>query len=286
MMLNWDLAAALALLLALVGVLVRADRRADRRGLVVASAVCSETALVLALFSLWQLAGRLSLLQLNGAKDHARWLWHVERSLHLPSEIAIQHVFLPHPMIVKAFNIYYATMHFPGLIIFLIWLFARHREHYAPVRNTVAMLTAACLVTQLIPVAPPRMFSDLGFVDTALRYGQSVYGAVGSGFADQLSAMPSVHVGWAVLIAVFAMKISSSPWRWLAVAHTALTVLVVTVTANHWWLDGVVAVMLLGMAIVVEQWSRSVITRVRVRTEARVLSPALVSARSVAPAHE
>jgi PAP2 superfamily len=174
----------------------------------------------------------------------------------------------------------------PALIIFLIWCFFRHREHYPSVRNTVAILTAACLLIQLIPVAPPRMFANLGFVDTALRYGQSVYGAVGSGFADQLSAMPSVHVGWAVLIAVFALRISRSPWRWLVLVHTTLTILVVTVTANHWWLDGVVAVMLLAMAIVSERRSRALITRLRSRASLLPDDALLVPARSVASVHE
>ena len=280
MMLSWDQAAVLALVLALAGVLVRP---AGRHWLAVATAACRETALILGLFSFWQLAGRLSLLRLDAAKGHALWLWHVERTVHLPSEVTIQKLFLPHPAIIEAFNVYYATMHFPGLIIFLIWLWARHREHYPPVRNVVAMVTAACLLIQLIPVAPPRMFPDLGFVDAALRYNQSVYGAVGSGFADQLSAMPSVHVGWAVLIAVFTIQFSPSPWRWLVLVHTTLTILIVTVTANHWWLDGIVAVMLLVIAIYVERWSRAVITRLRARTN---LAPVLVSAHAVAPVHE
>jgi hypothetical protein len=280
MMLSWDQAAVVALLLALAGALVRP---AGRHWLVVATAACRETALILGLFSFWQLAGRLSLLRLDAARGHALWLWHVERTLHLPSEIATQRIFLPHPTIIKAFNVYYATMHFPGLIVFLIWLWARHREYYPPVRNVVAMVTAACLLIQLIPVAPPRMFTELGFVDTAIRYGQSVYGAVGSGFADQLSAMPSVHVGWAVLVAVYVIKISASPWRWLVLVHTTLTILIVTVTANHWWLDGVVAVMLLVMAIYVERWSRAVVTRLRARA---AFSPVLVSARTVAPVSE
>ena len=127
------------------------------------------------------------------------------------------------------------------------------------------------------------MFSDLGFVDTAIRYNQSVYGIGGSGFADQLSAMPSVHVGWAVLVGVFVIKISPSPWRWLVLVHTGLTILIVTVTANHWWLDGIVAVMLLGVAMVVERWSRALITRVRAKTE---LTPVLVGSSRVAPVHE
>lgn len=280
MMLSWDQAAVLALLLAIAGVVVRPG---TRRWLTVATAVCRETGLVLALFSIWQLAGRLSLLRLDDAKGHALWLWHVERFFHLPSEVWLQRFVLPHPALIKAFNVYYATMHFPGLIIFLIWLWVRHREHYPPVRNIVAMVTASCLLIQLIPVAPPRMFPDLGFVDTAIRYNQSVYGIGGSGFADQLSAMPSVHVGWAVLIGLFVIKISPSPWRYLVLVHTALTILIITVTANHWWLDGVVAVMLLGLSMVVERWSRVFITRVRAKTE---LSPVLVGGRSVAPVHE
>jgi PAP2 superfamily protein len=250
MMLSWDQAAVLALLLAFEGVLMRP---AGRRWLVVATAVCRETSLVLALFSVWQLAGRLSLMQLNGARGHALWLWHVERVLHLPSEITLQRVFLPYPLIIKAFNVYYAMMHFPALIVFLIWMFARHREHYPSVRNTVAILTAACLLIQLIPVAPPRMFADLGFVDTAIRYGQSVYGVVGSGFADQLSAMPSVHVAWSVLVALGVIVFSTSRRRWWIVAHPILTVLAVVATGNHWWFDGIVAVWLIGLAIVVER---------------------------------
>jgi len=77
-------------------------------------------------------------------------------------------------------NVYYATVHFPG---------ADHLPHLVLLSGTVSTtprcatpsrsLTAACLLMQLIPVAPPRMFANLGFVDTALRYGQSVYGAVG-----------------------------------------------------------------------------------------------------------
>src|SRR5258708_38033477 len=92
------------------------------------------------------------------------------------------------------------------------------------------MRTAACLVVQLIPVAPPRMFQQLGFVDTALRYGQSVYGAVGSGFADQLSAMPSVHVAWAVLVGAYVITLSPSPWRLLILVQPRLTPLCVSGT--------------------------------------------------------
>jgi len=100
---------------------------------------------------------------------------------------------------------------------------------------------------QMVPVAPPRMLP--GFVDTALAYGQSIYGPFGSGVADQLSAMPSVHVAWAVLIAFFVVRASPSRWRWLVVAHPVITMLAVVATANHFWLDGVVAAAIVAVAL-------------------------------------
>ncbi len=54
-------------------------------------------------------------------------------------------------------------------------------------------------------MAPPRFLPDLGFVDAGLMYHLSVYGAGGSGISNQLAAMPSLHVGWAVLVGVAAV---------------------------------------------------------------------------------
>ena len=175
------------------------------------------------------------------------------RPLHLPSELAVQAAALPHSWLIQGSNLYYAGAHAPALGIFLVWLFLRHRDQYPPWRNVIAILTFVCLAIQLIPVAPPRLLPELGFVDTAHLYGQSVYGAVvGTGSFDQLSAMPSVHVGWAVAIGVAVVLVSTSRWRWLVLAHPIATAYVVVVTANHWWLDGIVAVAILvaGMAIV------------------------------------
>jgi hypothetical protein len=107
----------------------------------------------------------------------------------------------------------------------------------------MAWTTLGCLLVQLLPVAPPRMMP--GFVDTGRLTGQSVYS---NGLPiDQLSAMPSVHVAWAVLVGYYTWRISSSRWRWLGPTHSVLTILVVVVTANHWWLDGIVAVAILSM---------------------------------------
>ncbi len=119
------------------------------------------------------------------------------------------------------------------------------------------LFTAGALLIQLVPVAPPRMLPADGMVDTAVQYGQSVYGSVAGFNADQLSAMPSVHIGWALLVALVAIEVSRSRWRWLALAYPVVTMLAVVVTANHYWLDGIAAALLLALALIVQRVARA-----------------------------
>jgi hypothetical protein len=231
-----------------LGVVAGLTLRTHRRAWRAAGGIARETAIVLGLFALWQRAAELSITRVKGAVGHGKFVWHVERVMHLPSELTMQRAALPHPSVVKVSNLYYAGLHFPVTIVFLIWLYARHRARYPLVRNTMAIATGACLLGQMIPVAPPRLVPSLGLVDTGLQYGQSVYGSLGRGLADQLSAMPSVHVAWAVLVGIVVVAVGTSRWRWLALLHPLATMFVVVVTANHFWLDGIVAMALLGMA--------------------------------------
>lgn len=232
-----------------------------------------EAAILALLYSMWQLAGSWSVTGYASAIDRAHWIMGFERHLPLPTELSMQHLILGHPLLVQGANLYYDSMHFTTMLIFLVWLFVRYRDQYRPVRATMAWATAVCLVVQLIPVAPPRMLP--GFVDTAMLYNQSVYS---NGLAvDQLSAMPSVHVAWAAVVGWYAVKIGTSRWRWLAVGHTAATVFCVVVTANHWWLDGIVA----SLILVAAAWwrhglslaARSLIARWRARERAPVSEP-------------
>jgi hypothetical protein len=87
-------------------------------------------------------------------------------------------------------------------------------------------------------------------VDLGQLFGPSVYASSStSGFADQFAAMPSLHVGWAVLVAVAGIRALRSRWRWLLVLHPLLTLGVVVVTGNHYWLDGATSVVLLTVAV-------------------------------------
>ncbi len=246
-------AMALAVIFAVIGLLgplvLRRRRVAPRRWLEVVLAGAREGAVVMALFALWQIAGGLALTRVAGAFERAYHILAIQRWLPLPTELWVQSVVLPHPDLVRLMNTFYLYVHINSILVFLIWLFLRHRDRYPWARNILVLLTGTCLLVQMIPVAPPRMLTDLGFVDTATQYGQSVYGPFGSGIADQLSAMPSVHVGWALFIAFVVIKVSTSRWRWLILLHPLVTSIVVVATANHFWLDGIVAGGILALAV-------------------------------------
>jgi hypothetical protein len=244
LMLSWQQAALLALGLGVAGALLihLAHVAWAWRWGVHVGPFLREAGVVVGLYALWQLAGNLARGGYQQAIGHGQWIWHTERTLRLPSEADVQRLLLPHPLLSEIANLYYATMHFGLLIAMLIWLFARHRDGYPGVRNAMAASTAICLLVSFIPVAPPRMLPGDGIVDLAARYGESVYAAVGStAGADQLSAMPSVHVAWSIIVAWAVITRSTSRWRWLILLHPLVTVFVVVGTGNHYWADAMVA---------------------------------------------
>ena len=64
--------------------------------------------------------------------------------------------------------------------------------------------------------------------------------------------MPSIHVGWAAVVSFGIVAVSTSRWRWLALLHVIITMIVVSATGNHWWLDGIVAIALLGVGLALD----------------------------------
>ena len=140
--------------------------------------------------------------------------------------------------------------------ILLVWLFFRHRDRYAAVRDTFALTIAGCITIQaLVPMAPPRFLPELGFVDAGLKYHLSVYGRGGSGVSNELGrdAVAACRRGpcWSASPSSASAPAGGAGWCSL---HPVLTMLSITLTANHWWLDGVVAVMVMGVAYAI-QWA-------------------------------
>jgi PAP2 superfamily len=203
-----------------------------------------EILLLAILFGIYNLGRYISAKHAGSAFVHADEVLRFEHWLGLPRESSVQHAALGVPQLVRAANWYYAGVHFPLTAVVLLWLLIRRPAEYARARWALASLTGLALVGHLaFPLAPPRMMP--GFVDTGIVFGQSVYGpSTDSGVANQFAAMPSLHVGWAFLVAVILVRTTRSRWRWLWFAHPLVTFAVVVTTANHYWLDGLVVLAL------------------------------------------
>ena len=245
-----SLSAAILLLVAVVARLTSKRMLSPRRARFV-SAAAFETAVVCGLFALWQVANAATHHAHAGGVAHGQSVWNLERTLHVPSETSFQHLVIGHAWLVRAANYYYATAHLTGMVVFLVWLWLRHRDHYPHWRNIVALFTGMALLIEMIPVAPPRLIGNTGLVDTAALYGQSVYVFAGD-LADQYAALPSIHVGWALLIGIAMWRTGGRVAGAVGIAHAVLTIAVVVLTANHYWFDAVTAAVVLAIAASIE----------------------------------
>ena len=210
-----------------------------------------EVSALLSLFGLYEFGRLLADGRHALAREHAEQVWHLEHLLHLPPETWLQARLLEHPWMAQLANGYYASVHFPLTAAVLLCLYLRRRQVYRRTRNTLVLATAvSLLVAFAYPLAPPRMMTALGFTDVAAVFGQSVYEGAAQSTSNQFAAMPSLHVGWAVLLACALTRACRSRrrLRLLWWAHPAVTVLVVAGTGNHFWLDGVVGTLLVLLA--------------------------------------
>lgn len=211
-----------------------------------------ELVLIAALFNLYRFGRAAIDGQEATARHNADLVADAQRVLGLPSEATLQQLF-DAEILLRLANTYYTFVHFPLMVVFLAWGFVRRpRREYVWARNVIALQTgAALLIHMAFPLAPPRMFPEWGFIDTMAVYGPSAYDGVSGDVANQFAAMPSLHVGWAVAIAYIVFRTGPRPLAAVAALHATTTYLVVIVTANHWWLDGMVAIALLGLAVAI-----------------------------------
>lgn len=181
------------------------------------------------------------------AANNAESILRLQQSLGLPNEATIQAAVLGQTWLLKGANLYYIGVHFPITIIFLTWIWRNHHEKFARVRNALIATTAAALAIHVVyPLKPPRMMR--GFVDTARVFGPDPYQLSISSGANQLAAMPSLHFGWALLIALGAIWAGRSSRRWLMLVHPVVTLAVVVLTANHYWIDAIAAAAIVAVA--------------------------------------
>jgi len=219
------------------------------------SSLVRELAIVVALLLLYKYGRFLGKDHVEAAVRNARDVIGIERSLGMFSEARLQDLVVTDTALVRFLNTYYLYAHVVVTAAAFVWLFVRHPQTYRRFRDVMIVITLTGMAGHLLlPLAPPRMFPHLGFVDTAKVFGPASYGP-GSpykGFANQFAAMPSLHFGWALVIAWAVLLATTSRWRFVVLAHPIITLAAIVLTANHYWLDAVAATVLFAFALAVD----------------------------------
>ena len=172
---------------------------------------------------------------------NGRLLIDAERSLTGLVELDIQRLVLgAGDGLVQALNWTYWNSQFTVIGIALLWVYFARNESFLRFRNTLLLANVLGLIGFMaMPTAPPRLFPELGFVDTLATASGVNHG---SGLiqlaSNQFAAMPSLHSADALIVAIVLIPLVRSPLAKLAWAlWPAWVWFTVMATGNHYWLD-------------------------------------------------
>ena len=191
------------------------------------------------------------------AEQNAHNIWHFEQTLGFAWERSINHALDSVGWLITGMNYYYATLHFIMTIGVLVWLFRRQPGRYAAARLSLFVTTAIALFGYyFFPLAPPRLMTGGGFIDTVEKH--HTWGSMASGdmasVSNQFAAMPSMHIGWSLWCGLMIAFLARRRWvRAVALLYPLATLVVIVGTANHFFMDAVLGACCTGIGLVVSR---------------------------------
>ena len=212
------------------------------------------------------------------AVEHGLAILRFEERLGIDAEHPLNRLFTDVPALGVPADFAYASLHYLVTPAVLVWLFRRRPAHYRAARTWLMLSTLLGLVGfTLLPTCPPRLLDAAhGFTDTMAHFAS--YGWWGGeasaprglgGLTNQYAAMPSLHVGWALWCGVMLWRYGRTPLtKALGVAYPLVTALVVMGTANHYLLDAVAGVAVMGAGLLLTPHALRLADRIRGRAEA------------------
>jgi hypothetical protein len=156
--------------------------------------------------------------------------------------------------LVQLFNAIYFWLDFPLIIVVGLWLYFRHRQQYTRTRDALLSSGAiALIIYHLFPVAPPRLLPGFGFVDTVAVFNNLSYQAQSTQpFVNPYAAVPSLHVGWAFLLALGIISSTRHKPIWFLAALLPVAQFAAIVgTANHFIFDAMIGLVVSCMGLVI-----------------------------------
>lgn len=239
----------------------------------------TELPLILLVYGCYSAGRLLARGDVSGAVDHGLSILRIEKMLHLNAEHPLNRLFTREPWLGVPADFWYASLHYLVTPAILVWLFRSRARYYRAARTWLMTSTFIGLIGfTLLPTCPPRLLSaGHGFVDTMAQY--SSYGWWGGeasaprglgGMTNQYAAMPSLHCGWALWCGVMLWRHGGTRLtKVLGVAYPLLTAIVVMGTANHYFLDAVAGVAVMGAGLLLAPHVTRVADALRTRLSPR-----------------
>lgn len=234
-----------------------------------------ELPLILLVYGAYSAGRLLARGDVTTAVDHGLSLLRIEKAMHLNFEHPLNRLFTAHASLGVPADFWYASLHYLVTPLILIWMFRSRAVHYAAARTWLMVSTLIGLIGfTLMPTCPPRLLAvKHGFVDTMAQYsdwgwwgGQASAPRGLGGMTNQYAAMPSLHVGWSLWCGVMLWRYGRTPLAKAAgVIYPLFTTIVVMGTANHYFLDAVAGVAVMGVGLLLVKPVRLAAGRIKAR---------------------
>ena len=189
-----------------------------------------------------------------------------EQRLHIAPERYLDRWLNHHYLLAYVSSDFYDNAIFGVTLALAAWIWWRRPDIYRPLRNDLVLANLiGFAVFWLYPVAPPRMLP--GFTDIVEKVGGlgSWHNALIS-HADQLAAMPSMHLAWAVWCSLVVWRLAGKQgWRGAAlafgIAYPLVTAWVVLATGNHYLMDVLAGTTVTAVSVVAVELGPKLVRR-------------------------
>jgi len=176
----------------------------------------------------------------EAATRNAGRLIRVEQAIGIDVERSLQKFTLDHPLVVDWSNHIYVWLHWPFLVFAFVVLFARDRQAYRKLRDTLfASGALGLMIFAVFPVAPPRFMP--GFVGTVSQAERQHFLQYPATWSNRVASLPSFHAGWTLVAAfLLATTFDSRVMKVIAFLPGPLVAVAVVTTGNHYVIDVVI----------------------------------------------
>jgi membrane-associated phospholipid phosphatase len=199
-----------------------------------------------AVFWTFNLAYELTRGLVDGSREQAlttgRRIMEAQRDLGILWELDVQRWAYDAPAVVMdVANLTYFNCQFTISFGLLLWIYLRRNHAFYFVRNTIMFANFIGLIGYVaFPTAPPRMYPEVGFVDSLLDASVNHESWLIRTLSNPYAAMPSLHTAYALILGTAAVLVTRHlVIRLIWAGYPALVLFSIVATANHFILDAV-----------------------------------------------